>query len=200
MSATAIPARLLWIVERPAIDNGALESALSAGIPWLHLRDDSVAPREWHDLLGAKGVPRVVVNGGPAWAKAVGWGAHLKAAQASLTAAQRAAWSLLGRSVHDPGQTRVALRDEPDYLVAGPVYPTSSKPGHRGIGPEGLRPIVDAAGGCPVLAIGGIVPGRVGEVLAAGAFGVSVRSGITAAADAAASVEELLQTLPVDPR
>ncbi len=193
-----IPARLLWIVDRPAIENGVLTSALRVGVPWIHLRDDGVESDVWRARLASFQGTRVVVNGGPSWALEEGWGAHLKASQSTLSTKQRAAWSLLGRSVHDIGETHAASCDEPDYLVAGPVFPTSSKAGHPGIGLDALRSIVRSAHGRPVLAIGGIVPGNVRSVIDAGAFGVSVRSGITEAPDPAAAVEALL--LPVDPR
>ncbi len=168
-------------------------------MPWVHVRDASVSPDEWRRVLGGTDGPSVVVNGAPAWAREAGWGAHLKTAQETLDPSVRVGWSLLGRSVHDPDETRSALLDEPDYLVAGPVYPTTSKPGHAGIGLDGLRRIVACAGGRPVLAIGGSAPERVRELLAAGAYGVSVRSGITAAPDPAASVRAFLDALPVDP-
>jgi len=90
--------------------------------------------------------------------------------------------ALLGRSVHDPAgaRTQVASRgaDEAkggaDFLFAGPVFRTASHPGREGIGTEGLRRIVTAAGGIPVLAIGGITPERVASAIGAGAHGVAV--------------------------
>lgn len=199
MTNREIPAPLLWIVDRQAIGNGSLQAALRAGVTWLHLRDTTVDEADWRGLLDPRSDVRVVVNGGPAWALEAGWGAHLKAAQPPVPGARRAAWGLLGRSVHDPEQTRSALRDRPDYLVAGPVFPTSSKPGHPGIGTVGLRAIVEAAGDTPVLAIGGIRPESVSPVTAVGASGVSVRSGITMAANPGAAVRALLGALPFDP-
>jgi len=198
MSRAGVPARLLWVVDRAAIESGSLPHAIQAGARWLHLRDDSIVPRRWRDQLAAGPGVRVVVNGGPPWALEAGWGAHLKAAHPTLARAQRAAWSLLGRSVHDAEETRGALRDRPDYLVAGPVFPTTSKPGHAGIGLEGLRRIVALGEGCPVLAIGGIRAAKVAEIVRAGAYGIAVRSGITAADDPRSAAAEYLETLPVD--
>ena len=199
MSHAGVPARLLWVIDREAIENGSVPRAIRGGVRWLHLRDRSIEPRMWlHQLQAHDGV-RVVVNGGPPWALEAGWGAHLKVVQPAPQHAQRAAWSLLGRSVHDAGETRTALLDRPDYLVAGPVFPTASKPDHTGIGLEGLRRIVAASEGCPVLAIGGIHAGHVDEIGRAGAHGVAVRSGITAAADPAAAAADYLKALPVDP-
>jgi thiamine-phosphate pyrophosphorylase len=49
-----------------------------------------------------------------------------------------------------------------------------------------------AATSLPILAIGGITPGRISEVMAAGADGVAVISAVMAAADPAAAAVELL--------
>ena len=199
MSRNGVPARLLWIVDREAIENGAIPRAIGGGVRWVHLRDGTIEPRTWRQQLSAPEEVRVVVNGGPPWALAAGWGAHLKAVQHALPRAQRDAWSLFGRSVHDAAETSMALRDRPDYLVAGPVFPTTSKPGHEGLGLEGLRRIVAAAKGCPVLAIGGIQPRHMAAIGGAGAHGLAVRSGITAAADPASAALDYLNALPVDP-
>lgn len=202
MRPAGVPARLLWVVDREAIENGSVPRALRAGVRWLHLRDASITARIWQRHLQAWDAGRrvfgAVVNGGPRWAREAGWGAHLKAAQASLPRAQREAWTLLGRSVHDTGETRGALLDRPDYLVAGPVFPTASKPGHPGIGLDGLARIAAAAEGCPVLAIGGIAARHVAKIEAAGAYGVAIRSGITAARDPASAALEYLTALPID--
>ena len=138
---------------------------------------------------------RGVVNGGPRWAHELGLGAHLKATQQKD---RERRWNLLGRSVHDLDEVDTALRDAPDYLVAGPVFPTSCKPQATPIGIEGLRSLIDAAAGLPVLAIGGIQPEQVETVLDAGAAGVSIRSGVLAAEDPAAAARRYLDALPGD--
>lgn len=202
MTAAGVPARLLWIVDREAVENGSVPHALRGGVRWLYLRDPAFPARAWQRHLqawdeGRRGV-RAVVVGGPRWARRVGWGAHLKAAQAVLGRAERDAWSLLGRSVHDIEETRTALRDRPDYLVAGPVFPTRSKPGHPGIGLDGLARIVEVADGCLVFAVGGILVRHVAEIAAVGAYGVAIRSGITAVDDPATFTRDYLKALPVD--
>ena len=201
MRPAGVPGRLLWVVDREAIENGSVPRALCGGVRWLYLRDASIAARTWQSHLQAwesgQRVIHAVVNGGPLWALNGGWGAHLKA-QAALACGEREAWSLLGRSVHNAGETRNALRDRPDYLVAGPVFPTGSKPGHPGIGLHGLARIAAAAAGCPVFAIGGIAVRHVAQIGAAGAHGVAVRSGITAANDPASVAADYLKALPID--
>ena len=60
-----------------------------------------------------------------------------------------------------------------DYLVAGTVFPTSSKPSAAAwLGASGLQAIVRAVR-LPVLAIGGIELDRVATVAAAGAAGIA---------------------------
>jgi len=62
------------------------------------------------------------------------------------------------------------------------VFPTASKTGRSPIGVEGLVQIT-ASVATPVLAIGGITPAKVGNVLAAGAAGIAVLSAINDAED-----------------
>ena len=67
----------------------------------------------------------------------------------------------------------VALRDQAaaDYLVAGTVFASPSKPpGSPVLGVEGLAAIV-AASRVPVLAIGGVSRSNAGEIGASGAAG-----------------------------
>ena len=64
-----------------------------------------------------------------------------------------------------------------DFVVWGAVFETASHGGEPAAGMDGLRAAV-AASALPVVAIGGVGPERVGAVLAAGAHGVAVLSGI----------------------
>lgn len=198
--APALP-RLLWIVDRAGLESATAMGAVEGGLRFLYLRDPAIDRSAWRAWCARNAVPddlTVVAAGGPPWALDAGYGAHLKAAQPTVPPAERSRWPVLGRSVHDLDETERALRDSPDYLVAGPVFATTSKPGHPGIGLDGLREIVLAAAGCRVLAIGGLRPERVRRVLEAGAFGVAVRSGISAAADPGAAVRGYLEPLPVE--
>lgn len=79
--------------------------------------------------------------------------------------------SLVGRSVHSVEEARMA--GPVDYLIAGAVWPTRSKPAdHVLLGLEGLRHIA-ATTSTPVIAIGGITPENAGDVARAGAAGVA---------------------------
>lgn len=79
---------------------------------------------------------------------------------------------LVGRSTHSPEEVAREARSGADYVTFGPVYPT---PGKEAYGPPpgltGLRGAAEA--GLPVLALGGVDAGRIGEVAAAGAWGAA---------------------------
>jgi len=79
---------------------------------------------------------------------------------------------LIGRSVRDAGEA-VAAAPHVNYLIAGTVFPTPSKPGLAGwLGVDGLAGICRAVG-APVLAIGGVSLDRLPEVAGSGAAGVA---------------------------
>ncbi len=78
---------------------------------------------------------------------------------------------LAGRSVHSREEARAAEEDGGlDYLLFGPVFPTSSKPGAAAAGVEALASVVEAVR-LPVLAVGGATPARAAAVARAGAAG-----------------------------
>jgi thiamine-phosphate pyrophosphorylase len=118
---------------------------------------------------------RVVVNDRLDIALACGAdGVHLRSdsipAQAARTLAP--AGFLVGRSVHGAGEA-VRAAAHVDYLIAGTVFVTASKPdGARLIGANGLREIV-AAVSVPVLAIGGVTADRVETIAESGAAGLA---------------------------
>jgi thiamine-phosphate diphosphorylase len=80
---------------------------------------------------------------------------------------------LVGRSVRTIED--VALAEGADYVIAGTVFPTVSKPDalpDQLLGLDGLRKIVKVSS-MPVLAIGGITADRIEAVLATGADGIA---------------------------
>jgi thiamine-phosphate pyrophosphorylase len=111
--------------------------------------------------------------------------------------------ALLGRSVHgERGAEREREevgrggRRSVDFLLAGPVFETPSHPGRPGLGAAGLSAIVRAAGGIPVLGIGGVTADRIDEILRAGARGVAVVRSAWEREDTRGAIEELLHELP----
>jgi thiamine-phosphate pyrophosphorylase len=100
-------------------------------------------------------------------------GVHLRADSITIAAVRRLAprGFLVGRSVHRVDDAAEA--GDADYLIAGTVFASQSKPSMRALlSIEGLRAIVSSVA-VPVLAIGGITADRCDEVAAAGAAGVA---------------------------
>lgn len=79
---------------------------------------------------------------------------------------------IVGRSVHSSSEAAAVSKDV-DYLIAGTVWLTESKPEQVDvIGPAGLAAIVRASA-VPVLAIGGVTLERLSQVRDSGAAGVA---------------------------
>lgn len=100
-------------------------------------------------------------------------GVHLRADSMTVAAARVIAppGFLIGRSVHSPEEARAAA--DADYVIAGTVFPTTSKPGQAEfLGEQGLAALVGVARP-PVLAIGGVSLDTVAAIARAGAAGVA---------------------------
>jgi thiamine-phosphate pyrophosphorylase len=78
---------------------------------------------------------------------------------------------LIGCSIHSAAAG--SERRDAQYLMAGTVLPTRSKPEGKLLGWEGLAAVVAAAGGQPVLAIGGIDLPSMRLVASSGAAGLA---------------------------
>lgn len=90
---------------------------------------------------------------------------------------------IIGVSTHSREEVAAAGKTSADFIVFGPVFDTPSK---RQFGaPTGLEGLPDAAQSTdrPVIAIGGITPDRIEEVLASGVGGVAVIRAILGADD-----------------
>jgi thiamine-phosphate pyrophosphorylase len=177
-------------------------AALDGGVNLVQLREKDLSARELWGLATrlrelTEGRALFVVNDRLDVALAVGAdGVHLAGHSLPASAARSAAGParLIGVSVHDRGEAELAALGGADYLLVGTLYPTGSKPGHPGAGPEMLRVIREAVD-APLLGIGGITAGTARDVLAAGARGVAVVSAIMTAEDPAAAAAELRQAL-----
>ncbi len=98
---------------------------------------------------------------------------------------------IIGVSVGSVDEALKAEREGADYIAISPLFSTSSKnnagPGH---GLDLLREIRRTVT-IPVIAIGGIKPCNVREVIAAGADGVAVISAVVGSRDITAAAREL---------
>jgi thiamine-phosphate pyrophosphorylase len=158
-----------------------VREAVDAGIDLVQIREREMDARRLADLVSeavavARGsATRIVVNDRLDIAVAAGaHGVHLRADSMPASAVRSMARRgfLLGRSVHEANEAAQAAPDV-DYLIAGTVFGTASKPGsERLLGEAGLAGVARASA-APVLAIGGVTIERLPRVAAAGAAGVA---------------------------
>lgn len=102
----------------------------------------------------------------------------------------------VGVSMHSAEEAGTA--EGVDWIVVGTIYPTPSHPGRAGSGPE-LLGAVSAVTAAPVLAIGGVTPDRVTEVMRSGAWGVAVMRGVWNATDPIEALHRYLEVVALDP-
>ncbi|MRH41829.1 thiazole tautomerase TenI [Aquibacillus halophilus] len=100
----------------------------------------------------------------------------------------------VGCSVHTLEEASLAQKQGIDYLLFGHIFPTDSK---LGLVPKGLEELKDITIDLeiPVIAIGGIKPHHVCEVIEAGAAGIAVMSGVLEAKDPLEQVKSYSQNL-----
>ena len=102
----------------------------------------------------------------------------------------------VGCSVHSLDEVQTAQELGADYVIFGHVFPTQSK---QGLVPKGLKQLELVAhhGSIPVLAIGGIKPTNVREVIETGAQGIAVMSGVLEAENPLETVKEYYRKLSI---
>ena len=98
---------------------------------------------------------------------------------------------IIGVTVHDVAEAKVAERGGADYLGLSPIFCTGSKAdAGAACGVEMLWAVKKAVS-IPVVAIGGIGPSNAREVLEAGADGLAVISAVVGQPDIAAAARRL---------
>jgi len=187
---------------RPPAD--VVEECLAAGLRAVQLREKDLQTR---DLLALADTlreatqhhgARLIVNDRADVALAAGADGVQRTHASLPVSALRGiapAGFLVGASVHSEAEAQAAAGQGADFIVFGPVYDTASK--RRYGPPQGLAALeaVTRAVDRPVLAVGGLTPKRVPEVLAAGAAGVAVIGAIYAAARPAEATKAFLDAL-----
>jgi thiamine-phosphate pyrophosphorylase len=163
-------------------------AAERGGATSVQLRLKRASPREQVErgraLVAALRIP-VLVNDRPDIALATGAaGVHLGPDDLPVALARRVAppGFIIGASVGSVDEAGAAV--EADYWGIGPWRVTATK-GDAGeaLGAEGFRRLAALSGGKPCIAIGGVRPEDVPEVLVVGGSGVAVVSGILGEAD-----------------
>jgi thiamine-phosphate pyrophosphorylase len=180
-----------------------LAAACEASCRWASVREKDLPAgeqvalaRELHVLVRTWGA-RLTLHGDPVLAKeAAVDGVHLPAGSDAANARRLlGAHALIGLSVHHAEDAKALNPALIDYLIAGPVYETASKPGYGPfLGMAGIAAIC-AATTIPVIAIGGITERGIDDMDTAGAAGVAVMGGIMRADDPGKEVRALIAAL-----
>jgi thiamine-phosphate pyrophosphorylase len=142
------------------------------------------------------GVP-FILNDRPDLALACGAdGVHVGQADAPpwLARAVLGPDALVGRSTHAPAELLAAAEEPVDYVSAGPVNPTPTKPGRPGTGLGYLEEAARCAA-VPWFVTGGVTPATVAEMAAAGARRFVVVRYLTEADDPEARARELAEAI-----
>ena len=183
---------------RPLLE--CVEEALAAGVTLVQYRakaaDGGVLYAEacrLKQLCDKYGVP-LIINDRLDIALAVGAaGVHLGQDDLPCAVARRLLGEdfIIGVSAHNQAEAVQAVSDGADYLGCGAVFGTATKHDVAKLGLENLRAIRKAVA-VPMVGIGGITADNYAEVLATGANGAAIVSGILAQEDIGAAVKKLV--------
>lgn len=102
--------------------------------------------------------------------------------------------AVVGLSTHAPHELDASVTEPVDYVSAGPVAATPTKPGRAGTGLEYLT-YAAARAVRPVFVTGGVTPETVGAMVGASARRLVVVRWLTEAADPEAHARSLVQAL-----
>ena len=172
------------------------------GAELVQIRDKSTPVRDLlRDLMrcaefaAAKGVTLIVNDRCDLVLSSGARGVHLGQHDLSPEAARRILGKdrIVGLSTHTLSQIRDANRRPVQYVGFGPVYETFTK--ENALPAAGLTRLANACriSSRPVVAIGGIGPGQIRDILRAGAASVAVISALMSAEDLARRMEFLLK-------
>lgn len=177
-----------------------MEQALIGGADVVQLRDKTASRNELlekaralRELTSRYGVP-FIVNDHPEVALAADAdGVHLGQDDMPIEQARALLGPdrIIGISTHAPDQALAAERAGADYIGAGPVFATATKPGRRPVTTAYVRQVA-ASVRIPFVAIGGITPANADEVLAAGATRLCAVTAVVGSGDPAAVCRTLL--------
>ncbi len=177
------------------------EAAVAGGADCLQLREKELADAEllrraqWLvSLAGSRAA--VFVNDRVDIAMlACASGVHLGQTDLPVRDARKLAGSrlLVGVSTENIAQARQAVADGADLCGVGPMFATTTKDKPRLAGPAYLREYLrdEMTGNVPYLAIGGISPMNVVELVASGCRGIAVSSVVCNASNPRKICEEL---------
>ena len=177
----------------------AVKEALTGGITLLQLREKNLTDREMLQeaqellpLCHRHGVPLIINDRVQVALDAGADGVHLGQEDMSPREARAILGpdAIIGVSARTVESAQRAEQEGADYLGVGAVFSTSTKTDAQNISPETLRQICQAVH-IPVVAIGGIGPDNILELLGCGIQGVAVVSSIFAQKNIAPAASRL---------
>lgn len=199
MTDTLATRRLyLCTPDRPDLEH-FVAACVGGGVDLVQLRDKHLdarpllrRARALHRVCHDLGVP-LILNDRPDLALEAGVdGVHVGQDDAPPSLARRILGpdAVVGLSTHAPEELAAAADEPVDYLSAGPVVPTPTKPGRPGTG-AGYAAEATAAAGVPVYVTGGVSVATVDGLVAAGARRFVVVRALTQSPDPAAAARAL---------
>jgi thiamine-phosphate pyrophosphorylase len=181
----------------------AVRLALEAGVEGVQLREKGMEDhallslaREVRELTARAGALFMVNDRLDIALASHADGVHLGQRDLPLGEARSLAGDrlLIGVSTHSLAEARRAVREGADYIGVGPVFATPTKDAGPLLGCDGLASVM-AEASVPAFAVGGINPGNLGAVLAAGATRIAVASAVLATEDVPGAVRQLRKKL-----
>jgi thiamine-phosphate pyrophosphorylase len=182
-----------------------VEGCIAGGVDVVQLRDKDLPARA---VIGrARGLARIcngegvpfLVNDRPDIALEVGAdGVHVGQDDVPPALARRilGAGAVIGLSTHSPDDLVASLDEPVDYISAGPVTATPTKPGRPGVGVGYVRYAVEHAGR-PVWVTGGASPATVSSLVASGARHVVAVRWLTQASDPREAARQLRRAIDI---
>ncbi|HXQ90927.1 MAG TPA: thiamine phosphate synthase [Acidimicrobiales bacterium] len=166
----------LCTADRPDLET-FLDACITGGVDVVQLRDKHLEARHLVERgrLAARvcahhGVP-FILNDRPDLALEIeADGVHVGQHDASPTLARRilGPGAIIGLSTHEVDELESSRHEPVDYVSAGPVTPTPTKPGRPGTGP-GYIAFAVSRSPRPVFVTGGVTPETVPALVALGA-------------------------------
>ncbi len=176
-----------------------VDACIRGGVDVVQLRDKTLDARPLVDRAAVvrqvchdHGVP-FILNDRPDLALDVGAdGVHVGQDDAPPALARRILGpdAIVGLSTHGPADLDAAVDEPVDYLSAGPVVPTPTKPGRPGTGTD-YAATATARSSRPVFVTGGVNPSTVPGLAAAGIRHFVVVRWLTEATDPHAAARAL---------
>ncbi|WP_156897281.1 thiamine phosphate synthase [Alkalicoccus chagannorensis] len=178
---------LLHAISTGSMTPDHLLQAAAEAAPWLdavHIREPAWSPAATKQTAAAwEAETKLIINMKTPGAAVTDCGLHLPEVMPVHPRMQ-------GRSVHTPEAAVKAEAEGASYVIAGPLYPPLSKEAASVLGLTGLEAICRAVQ-IPVIAVGGIQPGKLQEAAHAGAAGAAVITAVFGSEHPAQSAYEL---------